>query len=137
MKKILSALLALPLCFSVAACNQSQSDSSSSSSPSIRKATRNDLIITTLDTSNRSASIKIRPKYDITDLEIIIECYNYEHYDNIGPYYRLLETKIENLGDVFYGAEYIIEYKLIENEFTKGESIYKIEYSVKNGTLID
>ena len=126
MKKILALLCAflLPLCFLFGCAGDT---------PEYRNATKEDFKLEEKIADNKkSADFKIIPEVDITNLYLIIEYYAFA-YNSTGRY--LIQTTTVEVGDIFYGEDYIFSCDLEENSFNVGKTIYEIKYKVKSGTV--
>lgn len=128
MKKFLALLCALllPLCFLFGCAGDT---------PEYRNATKEDFKLEEKISNNRkSADFKIIPEVDITNLYLIIEYYSYAPDTPPNQRYLIQTTAVE-IGDIFYGEDYIFSCDLEENSFNVGKTIYEIKYKVKSGTV--
>ena len=133
MKKLLSLLCAFLMIFVCVGCNKKDIPSESSSSRII-DAAEGHLYTQVIKESDTTACIRIIPRNDITDLVIIIKSYYY-WYALEQKFERLLESRVESLGDVVQGQQYIINYVLPKNSFTENSIISEIIIEVKSGKI--
>ena len=92
-----------------------------------RKATTNDIIISSNDSNLISIEIVVTPKHDIDNLEITINYYNDSN--------NLLKTVTRNFGDVKKDGKYTQQVYITDFSMSQIFQLSYCKYSVTGGTV--
>ena len=125
--KKLSALLLCLLClFSMLACGETAPENKT---PKIGDPVKIEYfsIDTVIYGNIGIVDIRFIPKYEISELIIIIKAYDKED--------SLLEQVTAELGDLVGDQEFVYEYKMKQTAFNLRKVIERVDISIKSGTI--